>query len=632
MEGLAEWKESLVDGKNPCIKCQSKGRDRSGDNFHHYGEGQGGYCHACEYTVPSDDVMDEIKSSKSSYSKTAKKEKATTRKDVNNENTFDLSDWKAMRKELSLDPSGYRGLNKDVCKKYDVLHEYSPVTGEIVKQVYPTTRDYKIVGCEFKVVDPKKFYKKGTSGNAVDLFGQAIHRNSNSKIIVITGGQLDALSADLMFSMHKRSGYEDIAVVSPTNGETSAYKQLQYHYEWLNRFEKIILCFDNDDAGREATEKAAKVLPRKKVYILDMTKNDPNEYLVEKESGSFWNAFWRVKKYIPSGILGSSGIRDKMIEYVQIPKMPLPPFMFKLQNLMAGGIPLGVIVVMASASGSGKTTIVDETSYFWYFNSPHKLGVLTLESDSAQYGINLLSRHVGNKINLIENEEDKLEYLNRPEIVEASNELFLDDEGNDRFFLVEERDGDLATIMSLTEELIISCGCKIIVFDPVSDVLEGLSNEDQATFYKWLKGITKEYTVTFILISHVRKSSGGSRANSTGADLHEEDFFGSSSIFKSSACNLIFTRNKEAEDEFDRNTTRMKATKIRWTGRTTPYAGEYYYENATHRMYDKEDYLKINPNKKVDSQLNKGDNGYTKVIKKPTKAPIKKAITNEKYN
>ena len=93
----------------------------------------------------------------------------------------------------------------------------------------------------------------------------------------------------------------------------------------------------------------------------------------------------------------------------------------------------------------------------------------------------------------------------------------------------------------------------------------------------------------------MRKSPGGSQANSTGASIHEEDFAGSSSIFKSAACNLLFTRNKEAECPIERNTTIMKMTKCRWTGRTDPHAGKYYYDNETHTLYDFDDYMEQHP-------------------------------------
>jgi len=53
---------------------------------------------------------------------------------------------------------------------------------------------------------------------------------------------------------------------------------------------------------------------------------------------------------------------------------------------------------------------------------------------------------------------------------------------------------------------------------------------------------------------------------------------------------LLFSRDKEAEDDVERNTTFMSASKIRWTGKTG-IAGEYFYDIETHTMYDKEYYF-----------------------------------------
>lgn len=252
------------------------------------------------------------------------------------------------------------------------------------------------------------------------------------------------------------------------------------------------------------------------------------------------------------------------------------------------------IINLGSASGTGKSTIIDECCYHWIFNSPYKPGIITLESDIGQYGTKILSRHVGQKIDLIETVEDKLEFLSRPDVLEAERELYYKENGEQRFYLIEDRDGGLDSMKSKIEELIIACGCQLIIADPVQDLLDGLGNEDQALFLKWLKGMVKSHDVIFILVNHVRKSQGGKQANSTGADIHEEDMAGSSTIFKSGACNLLFTRNKEAEDELERNTTKMKASKIRWTGKTG-IAGEYYYDNTAHRMWDLQDWLASQP-------------------------------------
>ena len=250
-------------------------------------------------------------------------------------------------------------------------------------------------------------------------------------------------------------------------------------------------------------------------------------------------------------------------------------------------------------------------------------------SISAQYGINILSRHLNKKINLMGTIGEKKRFLEEPEVVEASKQLFQNEDGSDRFYIVEDRDGDLESIKELISNLIISCDCRVIVLDPISDILEGCTNEEQQSFYKWMKGMLKSHLVTFINIAHVRKSSGGQKANSTGADLHEEDFFGSSSLFKSSACNLLFMRDKESDDEIMRNTTRMKASKIRWTGRTSPVAGEYYYDIDKHTLYDKQWYAEnigfgdIPKSKKETKKI-------TKPVKvEPTKVEPTKVVKEE---
>ena len=169
--------------------------------------------------------------------------------------------------------------------------------------------------------------------------------------------------------------------------------------------------------------------------------------------------------------------------------------------------------------------------------------------------------------------------------------MFFKEDGTHRWHLVDDRDGSLKDLQDVVEQLVIACDCKLIVLDPIQDILDGLNESEQAVFMRWLKGLLKSHGVTFALVNHVRKNTVGQKANSTGAKMHEEDIHGSSSIFKSGACNLLFSRDKEAEDEVERNTTFMSASKIRWTGKTG-IAGEYYYDNTTHTMWDKEEWLK----------------------------------------
>lgn len=571
------------EGKNACPFCTSS------DGFHWYGEGNGGFCYSCQKSILSDARKEELGIEKFEWTDEMEKEVST--KELLTQEEAD-----EIKTQTGASGKSSRSITDETYKAYAVRFKYDESTGDITDTYYPYTQDYKPAGYKVRMI-PKDFRSIGKIGKDSELFGQWKWKNGGGKYVLLTAGEVDCLSAFQMLEDYRKgrnSDFDAIPCVSSGIGEAGSYKQIQKHYEWLNTFERILVAYDQDDAGQKALKKLAEALPKGKMFVVKLPLKDVNEMLEKGRDKQFIRCFYDAKPYSPDGIVGTSGLLESIKESAKIPKIPLPPFMHEVQDQMAGGIPLGVIVNLASASGTGKSTIADECNYYWVFNSPHRIGTITLESDKDQYGMKMLSRHVGVKIDLIESVEDKVAFLERPDIVAAAEELFTNPDGTDRWHLIEDRDGGLESMKELIMELIISCECKVLIIDPVSDLLEGLDNEKQASFCKWMKGIVKSHGVSFINITHVRKSSGNQKANSTGAEMHEEDIFGSGSLIKSAACNLLFTRNKEAEDEIERNTTYMKMSKCRWTGRTG-IAGQYYYDNETHTLYDKKDWLEKNP-------------------------------------
>ena len=85
---------------------------------------------------------------------------------------------------------------------------------------------------------------------------------------------------------------------------------------------------------------------------------------------------------------------------------------------------------------------------------------MSLELTCAQYGQVLLSRHIQQKISSIRDVQEKDAFLRRDIIKSKAMELFYDTEGNDRFMVIDERDGQLAILQDKIEELVISCGCR----------------------------------------------------------------------------------------------------------------------------------------------------------------------------
>ena len=211
-----------------------------------------------------------------------------------------------------------------------------------------------------------------------------------------------------------------------------------------------------------------------------------------------------------------------------------------------------------------------------------------MELDSSQYGEALLGQYIHRKISLIADMDERLRFLKSDEIKGKANQLFLKEDGSPRFYLLDNRDGSVEDIQAAIEELVVGCGVKIIILDPLQDVLDGLSNEEQALFMKWAKGLIKSHGTTLCLINHMRKTPAGQ----SGGD-HESNIMGSSTIIKSASANILLKRDKMSDDPILRNTTEISVTKNRLYGITGP-AGAVYYDNQTARLHNLDDWLNEN--------------------------------------
>lgn len=566
--------------KTACPRCRRNGGDRSGDNLEVYGPTKGAFCFSCNFTI----LSDKQKLERGITEEEEEEEEVSTREPITPQENEKIKGYTGVKSK------GWRGIRDDINKLFGVRYTYDEETGEPDAQYVPTTIDGKLVGYKVRTF-PKDFSSPvGVVGSACDLVGQFKFK-TGGRVCLIVGGEVDQLSAFQMLSDYQsKKGYEPPAVVSPTVGEGSSANQIKAQYEFFAKFDKVIIGFDNDEAGKAATEKIAAVLPKGKAYVAEWTKKDPNAMLVAGMDSVFINDYFRAKPYTPAGIVGSGELSAKIRAEADMEKISFPSFMDKVNEMTGGGVSLGKIVNIGAASGIGKTVYVDTAIYHWIFHSPYRVGIVSMELNAGQYGLSMLSRHIGRKISKIADRQERLDFLNSPEVIEAERNLYYREDGSHRFHLVDDRDGSIDALKAVVEKLVITCECKVIVLDPIQDILDGLTNEEQALFLKWQKGMIKSHNITFININHVRKSGNGGKQNSSGAMISEEDFAGSSTIFKSGAVNILLVRDKMSEDPVERNTTYIFISKNRDNGDTGP-AGEVYYDNETHTLHDKSAWL-----------------------------------------
>lgn len=570
---------NYVVGKNPCKRCRARGLDKSGDNFHYYGEEQGGYCHSCSYTLPSKEYME-----KSGYTFEYDEERDNMGREFNEEVHAKL------KTITGLDSRGYRGIRAEISKWFGVRYEYSEVDGSIVKSFYPITKNYEISGYKVRK-HPKDFSGAlGEVGASTDLFGQFRFKTTTGTILIV-GGEIDMVSAfQMLKDAQKDKRFDPVAVVSSTVGETSAFKQVQLQYEWLNQAKKIIVAMDSDEAGQAAAAKLVDVLPRGKVYVMKMRMKDPNEYLMANREQDFINDFWAAKPYTPAGVHSSASLYDSALTYADKTKLSLPDFLPKTSQMFMGGLVKGEATVLFSGSGQGKSTFMSAFTTNWALNDRDEIvGVLSLEATVDKYATGLFSDYLGVSLTRMEPDVRK-EYLQREDVIAKINDMTLDENGKARFYVCDDRGADIEVVKEKILEMIIKLGVTILIIDPFSDLQAGMDISKQEELSSWLKKLLKQYPqVSLVLVAHIRK-----RGNGENTPLTEDSVIGSSTLIKSAAQLISIERDKLEEDPILRNVTKVVVHKNRHYSETGQ-ADEVYYDWKTGKLYNFEQWKRDNP-------------------------------------
>jgi len=129
-------------------------------------------------------------------------------------------------------------------------------------------------------------------------------------------------------------------------------------------------------------------------------------------------------------------------------------------------------------------------------------------------------------------------------------------------------------------------GVKVVVIDVLSDLLRSLDNSEQERHMMWQKLMVKR-GIIIVNVLHTRKPPSDGSGKQRKAT--EYDAIGSSSFVQSAHINIVFNRDKMAEDPIERNTTIVDMPKCR--GGITGHAADLYYDFKTRELHDAIDYF-----------------------------------------
>ena len=550
------------------------------------GKHRGSHCFSCGFSIPSEEHME-----KSGWGYEYDEEFDNMGLEFNKE----VHD--KLKENTGLDSKGYRGILTETSKFFGNRYEYSEATGEVVKTYYPITDKYEISGYKVRS-HPKDFRNPlGTVGKDCDFYGQ-FRFKTHAGICVIVGGEIDQNSAyQMLKTQQKDKRYDEIAVVSSTVGESAAFKQAQGQYEFLNQFKKIIICMDSDEAGNAAREALAEVLPKGKVFVMTMRRKDPNSYIWDKERevsvnfvSEFISDFWAAKPYAPEGVKSASEAFDEIEDELLKPRITLPPYMYKMQEMMGGGIIQGRIINIISDTSIGKSTHVNRMVHHWIYHSPVIPTIVSLEATAGQYMLEMVGVHLEKNLRWAMDDKELIEWLKTEEGQAVKQDLCFYPDGTPRFYLIDNRDKSIKDLENQMEKLNKKHGSKLFVIDVLTDLLRGSSEEHSEDHMNWQRNMNAS-GVTIANVLHTRKP--GQTQDGKTRKVTEYDALGTGSFVQSAAYNLVLNRDKLAEDPLIKNTTEADLPKCR--GGKTGKAGDWYYDFQKMTCYDKEDYLREHP-------------------------------------
>ena len=428
-----------------------------------------------------------------------------------------------------------RRISEKVCQKYRIHKD-----GDVLRFYY-FSESGGLEGCKRKTKD-KVFTYEGTVPGT--LFGQHLFP-ANGKRVVITEGELDAASC--------QEAMPGWPMVSLPSGAAAARKSVQRALPWLQGYEEIVLFFDNDEAGRKATQEAASVLPPGKCKIASLPDDykDASDALVANDSQAIREAIWNAKPYRPDGIVDGKSL-------LELVTTPTPPsdheYPFDGLNRKLHGIRLGELVTITAGSGIGKSSFCRELATH-LLSRGERVGYLALEESNRRTALGLMSAAVGKSLHLGEHDRTTLTQAYQDTL--ANWNLFLFD-GFGSF------DPDL--IYNRIEYLATGLDARIIFLDHLSILLSGLDGDERRmidTTMTRLRSLVERTGIAMFLVSHLRRTSNDTN-HEEGARVTLGQLRGSAAIAQLSDGVIALERDQQSTGK--QSDTTVRVLKNRYSG------------------------------------------------------------------
>ena len=450
----------------------------------------------------------------------------------------------------------WRGITAEVMGKYRIQTKMDKDGKPIaVGFRYPNG------GVKTRYLHAKEFSWSGP-GTGPALFGMDIFPPSSARTITLTEGEVDAPSV-----------YQMLGCTSPVVGlrsASSARKDCSDAHEFLNSFDKIALCLDNDKAGKSAAREIASLFDFNKVVQveLDPKLKDANGYLTAGKEKEFRHAWSTAKRYLPEGVVSDFNEFDTIID--EDADKPCVPYPFDCLNAKERGLRTGEFILVKAPEGVGKTEFLRAIEYDRLVRTGDRVGAVHLEESKARQLKGIATYALDRPAHLPDFG------VSNDDIKKAYRQVTAAEDGGTRLHIYSHfGSDDPDVLLDAIRFLGGVCGCKLVTFDHITMAVTGLDDDkDERRRLDYistaLAQMAHDLDFTIVCVSHVN-DDGQTR--------------GSRNIAKVAHTIISISRNLMAEDEFSRNLMHVNIEKARFTGKTGP-AGVLRFDPDTYKLSD----------------------------------------------
>ena len=467
-----------------------------------------------------------------------------------------------------------RGISSEIAKKYEITIKQD-TDNILVFPFYDEKSELRFI--KYRKTDFDKEKDKNKEWCEKDckpiLFG--MKQCVDFGRVVITEGQLDSLAV--------ATAGIDNAVSVPTGA--NGFTWIPYCWDWLTKFKEIIVFGDCEKGKITLLDEISKRFPNKVKHVREedyLGYKDANEILLNHGAEAVRNAVVNAISLPVERVIQLADVKD--VNIFELEK--LGTGIKELDETLYGGIPFGIVCLLAGKRGDGKSTLASqimanaiEQGYSTFAYS----GELPNYLYKSWFDFQIAGRN-----HITENQKDgKLtRFITNP------NKKLINDWYRDKAFIYDNRiveDDEQEDLLKTITQAIMQYGVKVILIDNLMtamyiDEKQGSDKYDQqGRFVRALTKIALQYDCLILLVAHRRKNSFTTDAN--------DEVSGSGDI--TNLAGMVMSYDRGNKNDYDSGMTeeqrKLIISKNRLFGKIDLRGIRLNYDERSKRIYGYQD-------------------------------------------